>query len=196
MGNRAVITKQEVLEAAYAIAATEGLGALSVRAVARACGVAVGTIYNSYPTKSDLVNDVVAFFWREAFSGVMQPEAERGDDFIAFCRRLEGELGSALERFRSDFLADLAVMDAYDLAAARRREEESFAHARAGLASVLERDPSIDHARLVGPLAPELLCDLVWQTLLDSARFKRPFDETLIALLVAALRHSHDAKEA
>lgn len=49
----------------------KGAGALSIRAVAAACGVAVGTVYNSYPTKSDLVNDVVGRFWQRAFSDRM-----------------------------------------------------------------------------------------------------------------------------
>ena len=68
MGNRPVISKEQILDAAYEIATTKGLGALSIRAVAAACGVAVGTVYNSYPTKSDLVNDVVGRFWQRAFS--------------------------------------------------------------------------------------------------------------------------------
>lgn len=71
MGNRPVISKEQILDAAYEIATTKGLGALSIRAVAAACGVAVGTVYNSYPTKSDLVNDVVGRFWQRAFSDRM-----------------------------------------------------------------------------------------------------------------------------
>ena len=47
MGNRPVISKEQILDAAYEIATTKGLGALSIRAVAAACGVAVGTVYNS-----------------------------------------------------------------------------------------------------------------------------------------------------
>ena len=43
MGNRPVISKDQILGAAYEIATTQGLGALSIRAVATACGVAAGS---------------------------------------------------------------------------------------------------------------------------------------------------------
>ena len=116
MGNRPVISKDQILGAAYEIATTQGLGALSIRAVATACGVAVGTVYNSYPTKSDLVNDVVGRFWQRALSGCMAmanggEEAESAnssspcssaefehDDFVAFCRQLALERDPAICR--------------------------------------------------------------------------------------------------
>lgn len=188
MGNRTVITKEQVLDAAYAIAIEEGIGALSIRAVARACDVAVGTVYHSYPTKSDLVNDVIARFWRDAFANVMRSDGACDDDFITFCHMLGEELSQALERFRSDFLADLTVMDACDLAAARQREAASFAHVRQGLRMALERDRTIDRDRLTGPLAPEQLCDLVWETLLAAARSGKPLDATLLTLIATSLR--------
>lgn len=197
MGNRPVISKEQILDAAYEIATSKGLGALSIRAVATACGVAVGTVYNSYPTKSDLVNDVVGRFWQQAFSDRMGSAVSNGsggqeprdastetrDDFVEFCRELTGEMTCALEEFRSDFLDGLSALGAYDLAVARRREAESFAHARLGLQMALQRDPSVCRERLVGPLAPEALCDLVWETMIDAARRHKPLDETLFALL-------------
>lgn len=201
MGNRPVISKDQILDAAYEIATTQGLGALSIRAVATACGVAVGTVYNSYPTKSDLVNDVVGRFWQRALSGCMgmanggeeaenasssdlgnSAEFEHGD-FVAFCQQLSGEVSQALEEFRSDFLEGLTALGSYDLAGARRREAASFAHVRQGLQMALERDPAICHEKLVGALAPDRVCDLVWETMVDAARRKKPLDETLFALL-------------
>ena len=199
MGNRPVIQKEQILEAAYRIATTQGLGALSIRAVAAACGVAVGTVYHSYPTKSDLVNDVVGLFWQRAFAGRMgaaegvgngeepQVAGAAGGDFVDFCRELAGEMARALEEFRSDFLDGLTALGAYDLAVARRREAESFAHVRRGLQVALERDPRLRRDRLVGPLAPEPLCALVWETMVDAARHRRPLDETLFALMRTAL---------
>ena len=196
MGNRPVIQKEQILEAAYRIATTQGLGALSIRAVAAACGVAVGTVYHSYPTKSDLVNDVVGLFWQRAFAGRMgaaegfgtpSDEPCAGGDFVDFCRELAGEMARALEEFRSDFLDGLTALGAYDLAVARRREAESFAHVRQGLQVALERDPRLRRDRLVGPLAPEPLCALVWETMVDAARHRRPLDETLFALMRTAL---------
>ena len=108
-------------------------------------------------------------------------------DFVEFCRQLAGEMARALEEFRSDFLDGLTALGAYDLAVARRREAESFAHARLGLQVALQRDPAVRRERLKGSLAPDLLCDLVWETMIDAARHHKPLDETLFALLRIAL---------
>ena len=97
MGNKPVISKQQILDTAFAIASESGLSGLSIREVARACNVAVGTVYNSYPTKYDLVNDVVGRFWNEALADSM-PGAIAGDDFIGFCEGLALQLSGALAR--------------------------------------------------------------------------------------------------
>ena len=97
MGNKPVISKQQILDTAFAIASESGLSGLSIREVARACNVAVGTVYNSYPTKYDLVNDVVGRFWNEALADSM-PGAIAGDDFIGFCEGLALQLSGARPR--------------------------------------------------------------------------------------------------
>lgn len=195
MGNRAVISKEQILDAAYDISVTQGLGALSIRSVAAACGVAVGTVYNSYPTKSDLVNDVVGRFWQQALLDCMPAHAATDKDseetaainspcnFVDFCRHLASKMTAALEEFRRDFLDGLTALDAYDLAGARRREATSSNHVRQGLLFALNRDSAIKRERLTGPLEPNLLCDLVWETMLAAARSKKPLDETLFTLL-------------
>ena len=118
MGNKPVISKQQILDTAFAIASESGLSGLSIREVARACNVAVGTVYNSYPTKYDLVNDVVGRFWNEALADSM-PGAIAGDDFIGFCEGLALQLSGALARFRDDWLTEVAALDAKGLASAR-----------------------------------------------------------------------------
>ena len=148
MGNKPVISKQQILDTAFAIASESGLSGLSIREVARACNVAVGTVYNSYPTKYDLVNDVVGRFWNEALADSM-PGAIAGDDFIGFCEGLALQLSGALARFRDDWLTEVAALDAKGLASARKREEACFAHIRRGLVVALERDPNVAHDRLL-----------------------------------------------
>ena len=170
MGNKPVISKQQILDTAFAIASESGLSGLSIREVARACNVAVGTVYNSYPTKYDLVNDVVGRFWNEALADSM-PGAIAGDDFIGFCEGLALQLSGALARFRDDWLTEVAALDAKGLASARKREE------------ALERDPNVAHDRLLGALAPEPLCAFVWDSMLSSIKRSDPRCETLFTLL-------------
>lgn len=182
MGNKPIISKQQILDTAFALASQSGLAGLSIRDVARACNVAVGTVYNSYPTKNDLVNDVVGRFWNEALADRM-PHAVAGDDFICFCQELARQLSEALAKFRDDWLTEIAALDAQGLAAARKREEACFAHIRRGLVVALERDPRVVRDRLHDALAPEPLCAFVWDSMLSSIKHGDPSCRTLFALL-------------
>lgn len=182
MGNKPIISKQQILDTAFDIACTSGLSGLSIRDVAHACNVAVGTVYNSFPTKNDLVTDIVGRFWNEALADRM-PRAASGDDFIQFCQELALQLSKALEKFRDNWLTEIAALDTQGLASARQREESCFAHIRAGLSVTLERDPKVIRSRLQGSLAPDLLCAFVWDSMLSSIKHGDPSCETLFALL-------------
>ena len=63
MGNKPTISKEIILDAACQLASEKGAGALNIRSVASRCGVAVGSVYNYYPNKSELVADAVEKFW-------------------------------------------------------------------------------------------------------------------------------------
>lgn len=182
MGNKPVINKQQILDIAFDIACTSGLSGLSVREIASACNVAVGTVYNSFPTKNDLVNDVVGRFWNEALADRM-PSAKDGDDFVRFCQELARQLSEALAKFRDDWLTEIAALDAHGIASARKREESCFAHIRKGLAIALDQDPNVVRDRLQGPLAPDKLCAFIWDSMLSSIKRGDDACETLFDLL-------------
>lgn len=63
-----VIDKDKLVDQAYSIAAREGISALSVRKLAAACGIAVGSVYMYFPTKADLTAAVFTRFFGQASS--------------------------------------------------------------------------------------------------------------------------------
>ena len=188
MGKRSVITSEEILEQAYQLACEQGLRSLGIRSIAAACDVSVGTVYNSYASKTELINDVVGMFWQRAFAETMKTlAAHEGNDFIDFCEALSHSLKSALKEFRQEFLSDLSALSEGDRLSAQKREQQSFIHARAGIERALLSDPKIKQDRLTGALIPEALAALVWETLIDSARDDIGYDKTLFELLRTAL---------
>ena len=52
--------EQAILDAAATIAATGGMGAVQIAAVAERAGIAAGTVYRYFPSKTDLVAELVA----------------------------------------------------------------------------------------------------------------------------------------
>ena len=89
MGSRKAITKEQIIDVAYEKAQREGLSSLSVRAVAEACGVATGTMYNHIPDIAELRTEVLRRFWREALSGAdLDQCAREAGSALDYCRKL------------------------------------------------------------------------------------------------------------
>ena len=47
----------------------EGFHKLSIRKIAQRCGLAVGTIYNYFPTKKELIVRLMTDYWEEFYAG-------------------------------------------------------------------------------------------------------------------------------
>lgn len=62
--------KTTIFSEAKNIVLTEGIEQLNMRKVATNCGVAVGTLYNYYPTKEGLLSELMYNYWLEFIGGV------------------------------------------------------------------------------------------------------------------------------
>ena len=82
--NKTATSRQALLEAAREIARRDGLGHISIRRTAAMCGVSIGTVYNYYPAKADLVLAVIEDFWKRV-ARISAPYAGRS---IPRCARI------------------------------------------------------------------------------------------------------------
>lgn len=163
------LSREQVADAAYALAQQGGPASVNVRAVAAACGVATGTVYNYFPTKAELVAAAVGRFWREELADQMHEAAEPGADYVDFCREFFAATRDALAHFRRDWLPQVAGATGASGMAGCPEAERGLAHMRDGLARVLEGDPRVRRERLVGELAPERVAALTLATLMAQA---------------------------
>ncbi|MEI3425491.1 MAG: TetR/AcrR family transcriptional regulator [Christensenellales bacterium] len=65
--NTIVTSRAEILKASRELIRQEGWSAISIRSVAAACGVSVGSIYNYFDSKTELVSATVESLWEEIF---------------------------------------------------------------------------------------------------------------------------------
>ncbi|NLX83577.1 MAG: TetR/AcrR family transcriptional regulator [Clostridiales bacterium] len=80
MNNR-VTSRGDILAASRALVRDKGIQAVNMRSVAAACQVALGSIYNYFPSKAELMAAVVADVWQDIFQ---LPKTPRGTgDFMA-----------------------------------------------------------------------------------------------------------------
>jgi len=126
-GSNGAETAEKLRNAALELFARSGYAAVSMRAIAAETGVQAGAIYNHFPTKQDLLNELLQVHmetlltsWEEAEEpGLAPPEAlenfvrfhiryhltKSREVFISYMelRSLEGENFSAIEALRRKY---------------------------------------------------------------------------------------------
>ena len=101
-----VIDRESLVSQAYAIASHDGISSLSVRKLASACGIAVGSVYGYFPTKADLTAAVLTRFFEENLSEelcVVRP----GERFTSYVRRFREALISSRAQMSVDWFAEM-----------------------------------------------------------------------------------------
>ena len=77
----------------------EGYRQLTIRGVARDCGVAVGTVYNYYDSKQMLVATVILQDWQAAADRIRR-QAQTAEDLLAGLEAILGEICAFADIYR------------------------------------------------------------------------------------------------
>lgn len=143
--NKAVISKEELLKTAKAIVFEEGMDKLNIRRLAQQSGVSVGSVYNYFASKSDLMLAVLEEFWKILFHSrpcVQEAPASFPDFFEeAYAAFFEG-----LSEFKFPLLQQMRPMQGEEAVKARMLMEQYISHIRKGFAQALEADPLISES--------------------------------------------------
>ena len=99
-----VTSKEEILDAAMEIAIKEGVDQVSIRKLAKACGIAVGSMYNYYPDKESLISEVSGIFWDRLLKD-QEKLYRRGMDFATFLEQYYGFLYGRLVHYDTSWLS-------------------------------------------------------------------------------------------
>ena len=180
-----VVDPEKLVAQAYAIASRDGISALSVRKVAAACGIAVGSVYGYFPSKADLTAAVLTRFFEENLSDELCA-VRPGERFTSYVRRFREALSSARADMSVDWFAEMRRLPSSEQEALVAVRAPMLAHIERGLARVLDADEAVDRSRLVGPMKAEALCRYVLRAVFTSLT-EGDECETLFALLDAAL---------
>ena len=162
--NPGATSKDAIMQVCRRMAAQEGLSALSMRAVARECGVALGTLYNYYADKDALLIAAVESIWREIFH--MEGNEMTACPFPERIAYLFDCIQRGADRYPGFLRAHSAVLAGARRGEARRAMEACFAHMKAGLLAGLDADPAVSPAAFSEAFTPSGLVDFALDHLL------------------------------
>lgn len=105
-----IIRREQIAEAALALVADQGVGALTARNVARAVGVTAPALYKHFPGgKADILSSVLDLLDEVKSEGIRQALKEAGPALIKLRRCYDLHI-SVVERYRA--LPNLVLSDA------------------------------------------------------------------------------------
>ena len=142
------------------IAAQQGLPALNMRAVAKDCGIALGTLYNYYADKDELLIATISSVWQDIFH--VPPEA--GGELLPFPEyvgRLYRHVQAGFREYPDFFTAHSVAIAGTGKGRAKNAMELCFGHIRSSLLTALRQDKSVSPGSFTGGLTEEGFVEFV-----------------------------------
>jgi AcrR family transcriptional regulator len=168
--------RKAILEAARALAVEGGMAAVQIAPVAARAGIAAGTVYRYFPSKTELVGAVMAAVSERELAAMRAAADAAPGPLSALAAAVTTFAARALQRRRLAWAAMAEPVDAdidairlaYQQALADELESRLAACVRAG--HLPEQDARLSAAALVGALVEGLLGPLAPDAATNTAR--------------------------
>ena len=179
--NTIVTSKEEILKNSRELIREKGWAAVSIRSVASACGVSVGSIYNYYDSKAELISATVESVWCEIFH---RPQDEAVFQDVQTCVKWMYErMAYGCEQYPGFFTLHSIGFLRDERPDGKRRMQQTWGHILAGLCAVLRRDAKIRPDAFTDTFTVERFADVLFSQML-SAMLRQDCDPTAVLEIV------------
>ncbi len=179
--NTAVTSKEEILKTSRELIRRQGWSAVSIRSVAAGCGVSVGSIYNYFDSKTDLIGATVESVWCEIFH---RPEDDTVFQDVQACVAwMYQRMAYGCERYPGFFTLHSLGFLREDKTAGKQRMQQTWQHILAGLCSVLKQDVRIRPDAFTEQFTAEKFADVLFSQML-SALLRQDYDPSAVLEIV------------
>lgn len=162
--NKVVTSQEAILNTCRELVVKEGLAAINMRTVAQACGVAVGSLYNYFPSKGALMQATIRSVWMDIFS--VQERNHQCSGFLEYLEWMFGCMQWGHTKYPGFLSLHAMSFTEASRADGRREMEEYFGHLKGSLLCVLEQDRNVRTDAFGESLSKEALVDLAFSTMI------------------------------
>lgn len=181
--NTIVTSREAILQTSRELIQKQGWSAVSIRRVAEACHISVGSIYNYFDGKSALMAATVESIWSDVFH---MPETLDGFQGMADCVTwLFEQMRRGEEKYPGFFTMHAMSFIGEDKTGGQQLMEKTWCHIRHALHTVLRQDPQISPAVFDEDFTSQQLVDIVFSLML-AALIRHDYDS---AGVVGMLQH-------
>ena len=173
-------SKEEIMLSCRKIVAEQGLPALNMRTLAKECGIALGTLYNYYSDKNELVIAATESVWQDIL-GDNKPE--NGIRFTQYVSQTYARILSGLKDYPDFFAAHTISVAGSAKGKARGTMERCFGKIRRELHAALLADSNIDRSIFSDTFREENLIEHILDTITISIIKGKPDCAALAEIL-------------
>lgn len=162
------------------IAAEKGLKALNMRAVAGECGIALGTLYNYFSDKEELLIATISSLWQDLFH--LSRETRGNPLFTEYAETLFKSVRERISAYPDFFTTHSAVIANSGKNRALNAMEQCTAEIRGTLLAVLREDSAVSADAFGEGMTEESFVEFVLDSIIMLLMQNKPCD-ALIAVI-------------
>ena len=171
--NTVITSREAIMEMSRQLIRQQGWSGVSIRALAAACGVSVGSIYNYFDSKAALMAATVESVWQDIFH--FSDGGAATDSFLACVQWLFDCLARGAEKYPGFFTLHSMSFLGEERPEGRQVMDRSWAHIQKALLTVLVNDRGLRPGAFDEHLQPEDFSQLVFSLML-SALLRQDYD--------------------
>ena len=179
--NKVVTSKEEILKVSRKLIMEQGWKSVNIRAVAASCGVAVGSIYNYFFSKSDLMTATVESVWYDIFH--FSEEEDKDADFEECIRWLFRRMEEGAEKYPGFFTFHSMSFLVEEKTKAHEKKERSWQYIKKGLYTVLEKDKRVCRDAFNEQFTREKFVDVIFSMML-AFMLQQAYDSSVVVEIV------------
>lgn len=179
--NKPVTSKEEILEVSRNIAASKGITAVNMRIVASECGIALGSLYNYFTSKAELLSATVEAVWADIFP--IDKISKDCENIIEYLKLLLESAEESKQHYPQFFSMHALSFAAGDKREGRRVMEEYFQKIKHQMLIFLKNDQEIRAQIFAGRLSEKVYVDYIF-TLFLSILFDEQADRSAFLTFV------------
>lgn len=164
--NTIITSKEDILENSRTLIQEQGWTAISIRSVAHACGISVGSVYNYFDSKSDLIAATVESVWCDIFH---IPDGRVSFRQFTDCIEWAYEsMRRGNEKYPGFFSMHSMSFVGQDKASGQELMAKSWKHIQDGFYMVLMRDENVNLGVFDAVFTPQKFVEIIFSLIISS----------------------------
>lgn len=142
--NKIITSKEVILEVCKRLVSENGLHSLNIRTVAEKCNISVGSVYNYFPSKTDLIVATIKEVWQSIFQA--DQISSQSESFPTFVTLIFKNFQAGAAEYPHFFTTHSMSFATSDKDKARVVMDQYFGHLKSKMLDVLNNDRKVASA--------------------------------------------------